>query len=327
MNLNHPNIHYKGILFPIITPNSVTFNRLIPLSFATPSSGIFYPPCNLTRATQSGVSIHFKTSSPTIQLAFEKQQNPTGYFYDENAIAPFEGFTVSVNGKVIQTISSLTFIIENPSKIATEFEINLPISFSVILTKLEIEKNHTLEKIIESKKDDFAVLGTSISMGTCQYNSTQTYPYQVAELNNWNLYNFAVAGACLGWELAYNLESQNFDVILIEQGFNDWVYLETPLNEELDLYQKFIEKIREFQPNAQIFCLAPLATTYQHLTERYSLDDFRKGIENIVQKMNDDNFFYINTSLISDGSMMADGIHLSIEGAAKFAKNLAPLLK
>lgn len=314
-------------MFPIITHNSVTFNRLIPLSYAKPSSGIFYPPCNLTRATQSGVSIHFKTSSPTIQLAFEKQQNPSGYFYDENALAPFEGFTVSVNGKVIETISDLTFTIKNPSKNATEFEVNLPISFSVIFTKLELEKNYELEKIVDEQKDKFAVLGTSISMGTCQYNSTQTYPYQIAQSNHWNLYNFAVAGACLGWELAYNLEGQKFDVILVEQGFNDWVYLETPLKDELALYQKFIEKIRKFQPNAQIFCLAPLTTTYQHLTERYSLNDFRKGIESIVQKMNDDKIYYINASSISDGSMMTDGIHLSIEGSKKFAKNLAPLLK
>ena len=52
-----------------------------------------------------------------------------------------------------------------------------------------------------------------------------------------------------------------------------------------------------------------------------SLDDFRNVIQDIVKTINDKNIFYVNTSEISDGNMMTDGIHLSIEGLKNLQKH------
>jgi lysophospholipase L1-like esterase len=333
INLDNPNIYYDGILYPIITSNSVTFNRHSPAAYADPSSGIYYTPCNLTRATQSGVRIRFKTASPTIKLNFAAQTTPEGYFYNNSSTPPADGFTVSVGGTVINTFTNtLSFTITNPTPgTPTEFEVNLPILWSVIFTGMQLESGQTLIDAGANTKPKYAAFGTSISMGTGQNNSTQTYPYQVAKAKNWNLHSFAVAGSSIGWQLAYNIKGKQFDVISVEQGFNDWAseYLTLSLVEELELYGRFIDSLRKFQPTAKIYCIAPIATSYVNAKQRYTLDDFRNGICNLVdlrKTSGDKNIFCINGASISDPTMTGDGIHLNIPGAAKFATSLTPLM-
>lgn len=333
INLDHPNLYYDGVLYPIITSNSVTFNRHTPAAYADPSSGLVYAPCNLTRATQSGVRVRFKTASPTIKLTFAAQNTPAGYFYNSSNTPPADGFTVSVNGNVINTFTNtLAFTINHPNPgTATVFEVNLPILWSVIFTGLQLETGYSLMDAGANTKPKYAAFGTSISMGTGQNNSTQTYPYQVAQAKNWNLHNFAVAGSPLGWQLAYDIKGKQFDIISVEQGFNDWAseYIIATLAEELALYGRFVDSLRKFQPTAKIYCIAPMATSYVNATPRYSLEDFRTGICNLVtirKTAGDKNIFCINGTSISDPTMTGDGIHLNIPGAAKFATSLAPLM-
>jgi lysophospholipase L1-like esterase len=333
ISLDHSKIKYEGVLYPIITPNVVTFNRHTPAAYADPSSGIVYAPCNLTRATQSGVRIRFKTASPTIQLSFAAQTTPEGYFYNNVTTPPTDGFTVAVDGKVIKTFTNtLSFTINHPSPgNDKEFEINLPILWSVYFTGMQLESGYDLSEPTANKQLKYAAFGTSITMGTGQNNSSQTFAYQIAKAKNWDLHNFAVAGSSLGWQLAYDIKGKQFDVISIEQGFNNWAsaYITSSLAEELSLYGRFIDSLRKFQPNARIYCISPIATTYSNPNPRYSLDDFRNGVCALVaarKSAGDRHIFCINGAEISDGNMLVDGIHLSISGAAKLASSLAPLM-
>ena len=331
--LDNPNIYYDGILYPVISSNSVIFNRHTPEAYADPSSGIVYAPTTQTRATQSGVRVRFKTASPTIKLTFAAQTTPEGYFYNSSSTPPTDGFTVSINGSVTQTITNtLSFTVNNPTPSAvTEFEINLPILWSVTFKKLELENGFSLVDAGINTKPKYAAFGTSISMGTGQNNTTQTYAYQVAKAKNWNLHNFAVAGSSLGWQLAYDVKGTSFDVISIEQGFNNWAseYITATLAQELALYGKFIDSLRKFQPSAKIYCITPITTTYVNAKQRYNLDDFRSGVCDLVatrKTAGDNNIFCINGASISDGTMTVDGIHLNIPGAAKLATSLTSLM-
>lgn len=331
--LNNSLIYYDGVLFPIITSDSVILNRHTPLSYAEPSSGIVYAPCNLTRATQSGVRIRFKTASPKIVLNFGAQKTPEGYFYNSSSTSPADGFTVSVNG-VFQTTftNTLSFTVINPQPGTSNiFEINLPVLWSVVFKGLTLDNGYTLDDAMANNLPKYAAFGTSISMGTGQNNSTQTYPYQIAKQKNWNLYNFAVAGSTIGWQLAYNLKGKVFDYITIEQGFNNWAsqFLNSTLENDLNDYGKLVDSVRKFQPNAKIYCIAPIATSFTNPKERYSLQSFRTGINTLVSNRNksgDNNIYFIDGSSISEPSMTADGIHLSVAGAKQLANSLVPLL-
>jgi hypothetical protein len=97
---NDANIAFRGMLYPILSADSVVLNRHSP-DFFTIASGFF----NSTKGrTQSGIVVSFKTASPILNVNFKKradaQQNPA-YFgvYKDNVFQ--ENYHIAVGASKI----------------------------------------------------------------------------------------------------------------------------------------------------------------------------------------------------------------------------------
>lgn len=321
--LNHPSIRYDGVFYPIITENKVVFNRHLQSMKSDWESGIAGEWINQWVISQTGIKIRFKTSSPTIQLTFEKREGGGAI-----GNSPTNGFSVFVKGNEIQKFSSLNFTIQHPQPGNPEiFEVSLPNLWAVNFTRLELEDGYELENLSDLNLPIYVSIGNSITHGTGQYvSSAKTYPFILAQKSNWNLHNLAVAGATLGWAIAKNIKNQKVDVITILLGFNDWKYTTSPLQNKKLEYEKLLDSLRHYQPNAKIYCITPLFSTDKNGSAPYSLQEFRDMVTELVnaKQQNDKNLCLINGPSISDASMLASGdpVHLSESGANKLAQNL-----
>lgn len=325
--LNHEYLKYDGLFYPVISSAKVEFNRHRPEVYNNQESGIYGTWIRQWVITQSGVRVRFKTSSPVIKMTFEKREGGGTI-----GTSPANGFTVFADSIQIASFSSLSFEINNPKSSATLFEVVLPNLWAVNLIGFELEEGKVLEDPAVHIKPVYVSIGNSITHGTGQYvASSKTYPFLLSKRMNWELYNIAVAGATLGWAMALNVKGKKVDVITVKLGFNDWKYLSTPLNQQRVQYERLIDSLRKFQPDAKIYCVTPLYTSDQSGAAPYTLDQFRTMVEEVVtQRMfTDKKLFLFKGPEMSDASMLASGdpVHLSESGAAKLANRLAEAIE
>ena len=206
-------------------------------------------------------------------------------------------------------------------------QVSLPNLWAVNFTRLELEDGYELENLSDLNLPIYVSIGNSITHGTGQYvSSAKTYPFILAQKSNWNLHNLAVAGATLGWAIAKNIKNQKVDVITILLGFNDWKYTTSPLQNKKLEYEKLLDSLRHYQPNAKIYCITPLFSSDKNGSAPYTLQEFRDMVTELVsaKQQNDKNICLINGPSISDASMLASGdpVHLSESGANTLAQNL-----
>lgn len=321
--LNHPNIKYDGVFYPIITENKVVFNRHLLSMKSDWESGIAGEWINQWVVCATGIKIRFKTSSPSIQLTFTKREGGGTI-----GNSPTNGFSVFLKGKEIQKSSSLNFSIQHPQPGTSEvFEVSLPNLWAVDFTGLVLEDGYELDNPGDLNLPVYVSIGNSITHGTGQYvSSAKTYPFILAQKMNWNLHNIAVAGATLGWAISKNLKNQKVDVITVLLGFNDWKYTTAPLQNKKSEYEKLLDSLRHYQPNAKIYCITPLFSSDKNGSAPYTLQEFRDMVTEVVsaKQQNDKNICLINGPSISDASMLASGdpVHLSESGANTLAQNL-----
>ncbi|MBC7485358.1 MAG: SGNH/GDSL hydrolase family protein [Cytophagaceae bacterium] len=325
--LDDPNMRYDGAFYNVVTPTLVTFNRHQAAVYNNVESGIYGSWINQWVITQTGIRVRFKTTSPTITLTFQKRTGGGSI-----GTSPTNGFSVFANGNLINTYSSLSFTINNPSAgNATLYEVSLPNLWAVDLIGMSIDDTHALDDPGTLSKPIYVAIGDSKTHGTGQYvSSAKTYPFQLANLMGWDLHNIAVAGSTLGWAMALNIKNQSVDVLTIELGYNDWEYLSTNLATMQHEYERLIDSIRLYQPTAKIFCITPIVTTDPSGAAPYTLDAYRNMVQNIVsiRMQNDPKIFVIPGPSVSDAGMLASGdvVHLSEGGALTLAQNLvAPI--
>ncbi|MCF7740467.1 MAG: T9SS type A sorting domain-containing protein [Candidatus Marinimicrobia bacterium] len=319
--LDHKFIQYEGIWFPEIDSAKVIFNRHTSSVLEHPESGISAS-SRPYAYTQTGIRIRFKTSSPTIILEFQEREN-------SGTLGLRNGFGIYADSVRIAIKEKLSFAIKKPKgNSSVLYEIVLPSLHGVNFTGLKLNKKYALEKIEPIRKPTYAAIGNSITHGTGQQSSSFfTYPFVLAREMGWNLYNLAVAGAQTGWPIALLFKNKNVDYITIALGFNDWMWDDAKLSLKRKQYNKLLDTLRYWQPEAKIFCITPLKTTKSEsqFDVPFSLQDYREMSIDLIKKRRkegDKNTFVISGNSISEVFMLADGIHLNIRGADQFARNL-----
>jgi lysophospholipase L1-like esterase len=325
--LDNDKISYDGIWFVQKSAQKVILNRHSEDFLSNPESGI--SSSSLPYAiTQTGVKIRFKTKSKYVYLGFEARPG-SGNAGLHNA------FTVYTDGKKYKTYESLIFTIVSP-KAGTEsvlYEIVLPSLYGVNFIALSLEDGNELEEILPLNKPVLAVIGTSISHGTGQQSSSaDTYPFILSENMNWELVNLAVAGAFTGWPAGQLVKDKKVDYIIVELGFNDWMWDNKPLSYKEDQYTRLIDTLRANQKNAKIFCITSITTTETtpKMGAGFSLDDYRKMVARTVKdrrENGDENIFIINGEEITSPVMLDDGVHLNVNGAKVFGNKLTTIIK
>jgi Lysophospholipase L1 and related esterases len=325
--LDDPKIVYDGLWFAQKSAEKVILNRHTEPVLVNPESGIsiYSKPYAYT---QTGVRIRFKTRSKNIYLSFEERA-------DAGKAGLHNGFAVYADGKRYKVFETLSFTITypKPDTQSVLYEVVLPSLHGVNFTGLSLDDSYALDEITPLNKPVLAVIGTSISHGTGQQSSSYyTYPFIVANNFNWNLVNLAVAGAYTGWPMAQLFKDKKVDYIIIELGFNDWMWDNKPLLEKENQYNRLIDTLRVTQKTAKIFCITPIVTT-QTATQAgaaFTLDDYRKMVCTIVKTRNetgDTSVYAVHGDSLTTASMLDDGVHLTVDGAAKFGQNLTNKLK
>ena len=269
--------------------------------------------------TQSGVTICFSTNSSTITMYFEER---------EDAQHRQKVFGIYKNGKFFKEVKGTTFSFTNiEDNQYNQWKIVLPTFCGVDFTGIEIDENSDLKKFQKEQNPVYVAIGNSITHGVGQNGAGfLTYPFLLVQNKNWNLYNLAVGGSKISWPVAQLLKNKKVDIITILWGYNDWNSSFTIENEIKPYYKKLISELRRVQPDAKIYCILP--TTSKKTTPKKgndSLQDIRDAEMEIVksiQQKGDSNLFIINGKELTTISDLNDDVHLSVSGAAKFAKEL-----
>ncbi|NQU55160.1 MAG: hypothetical protein HQ522_21795 [Bacteroidetes bacterium] len=316
---NNNQITYKGALFVEKSEKKVILNRHTKSFLEHPQTFLNAEKAN----TQSGVSICFSSNSSEIKVFFEER---------DDSQTRQKVFGIFKNGKFYQHANGFDFSFPNPDgDKLTEWEIVLPAFTGINFTGLEIDKSADLKSVKCEKKPIYAAIGNSITHGVGQNGAAYlTYPFLLARQKNWKLYNLAVGGSKISWPVANLLKNIEVDVITILWGFNDWNSTFTIENEIRPYYKRLLVELRKVQPNAKIYCILP--TTSKNTVPKNgtdTLDDIRNAERNIISNLQsggDKNLFIINGEELTTINDLNDVVHLSVDGAANFAKQLTKLI-
>jgi peptidoglycan/xylan/chitin deacetylase (PgdA/CDA1 family)/lysophospholipase L1-like esterase len=277
--------------------------------------------------TTTGVVASFKTSSPTAKLSF--RYNTKG----DNRGAIFGIFQ---DGKLTNSASfkktdgpELTINIKAKNRgEETLYEVAFPNWANVDFMGIELEDGHELLSNPNPQKKIYVAYGNSITHGTGQSATHQTYPFILSRNMNWELYNVAVGGGKTSIPMAEMLRDDfgKIDYMTILIGYNDYNGEGIDTKEYRKRYDNFLSIIREKHKNTKIFCISPTYTTNHTSTKSgIPISDFRKVVSNLVEKYSDkgdENIYLIEGEKISSEKNLRDPVHFSVEGASDFAKQL-----
>lgn len=320
---NHPFIKVSGTNYAYVEDQIMRFPRHSAELLKMPKGKSKFSP--VKAQTGSGVVVSFKTSSPIIKASFKVLQG-------ENRGGVF---AVYQDGKKIQTLrfgkkDNPEKIIEIQSKLkhSSVFQIIIPHWTNVGFKGLELEEGHSLEKIAEDKKPIYVAYGNSITHGTGQQATFQTYPFLLAKKMNWNLYNVAVGGGKTSVPMAKMIRDdfEHIDFMTILIGYND--YNGEGLSSEAygKRLSSFIQTIREKHPSTNLFCITPTYTkTKQSKKSGQTIVQFRDMMASVVksfQHKGDAHLFLIRGEKISKESDLKDVVHFNVDGAKSFSELL-----
>ena len=327
---NDPNLIFQGSEYITTDASGVTFQRHSDAVLALSSTEKGF---STQRAkTTTGISLLFKTDSDSIDVEFshdlsEDVENRNSRFgiYEDGQFTGSYYFP--------KTQSNLTFTIRSESPgTASVFQVVLPNWSKPDFRGLTLNSGTSLLPYTPPAKKKVVVFGDSISHGTGQGATYETYPWIVSELLNVELYNIAVGGGKVSVPAAEMLsEFPPIDLISILIGYNDLHGAgKTAAQYETDL-NAMIDAMRTSQPNAEIICISPTFTTNPtNTTTGETIQNFRQGVYDAVadrQIAGDGLIHLIRGEEISSAADLNDPVHLSVAGAANFATNLFTLME
>lgn len=281
--------------------------------------------------TQSGVRIVFKTDSKTVKLLFSDrdgaEHRPPTNFYG-----------VFENGRFVDNVAGAELTLVPSSEGATEWEIALPIMYGVDFGGIVIDDGATLFEVERPQRPVYVAIGNSITHGAGQTRagSQISYPYTLALEKGYDLYNLAVGGSQISPAVADELTGIKADIITVMWGFNDWNATGGDIAEITARYTELLNRLREVQPTAKIYCIMPSTARDESGIGRNgkgnkpplgAVRDAERRVVETMQDSGDDNIFIIEGSEISAVEDLNGNVHFTNDGAQRFGKALAGLIK
>lgn len=318
---NDSHIEWTGAPFAKVGPTLVEFRRFSDDCLA--NAAAFLRESKAT--TTTGVVIRFTTTSSRVTASFRvlPGDNRGSWF------GIYQNGVRTAEMKVDKSKS--TFGLDLVSVAAgspVTFEIVMPIFSNCGLTGLDLSDGALLRNP-ELSRPVYAAMGDSITHGTGQDATWQTYAWIVAQDKGWTLENLAVGGSRVTPPIGDDLKGRKIDVISILIGYNDWNIVNDPVVYRTN-YELLLAKIRKHQPRAAILCITPLYSSKSKpsgpgITE--TLDPYREIVRSLVRTRSaqgDDRIFLIEGLSLSDAADVSkDGVHLSIPGAGRVAGRLS----
>ena len=281
--------------------------------------------------TTSGVSLLFKTNSKKITLNFAIKAG------DENRGS---SFGLYINGKWQRALNfpkkmkDLELNISGDGTMS-KFEVVLPNWSNPSLKNISIDEKSALEKV-GKLGETYVAFGDSISHGTGQKGTYDTYPFILAKKLNKELYNVAVGGGKISQPVSEQIfEMSDIDLLTILIGYND-LNSGKSTKEYKKQYKEFVSQVRESKPFTKIVCISPLFTTNTKINKAGAkIEDYRTAVKEIVKEFKrggDEFIYFINGPDVTSVKNLCelgvkDNVHLSIKGAAMLADELYKKIK
>ena len=329
-----PNIHYEGIkivakeadggmrykrftdeIYNITPPNKKKGDTV-------PSRKAQTTPC---------VKMLFKTKSKKIKLFFKTLPE-----YEHRGAS----FGIYQNGKWWKSIDfnkdhrdmELNITPETPGK-EVLYTIALPSWSNPFFYGMELDDGASLIPFTPVKRKIYVAYGDSVSHGTGQKGSYQTWPYKLAEKINYEVYSLAVGGASIKLPVIEMFgQFDHIDLITVYIGINDAA--RKSIEQYKKDYDEMLSIIRKYHSKTKIVCIT-MHTVPEDKVGRFSkvrLIDYRKPVIEIVtarRKEGDGNLFLVHGDQLTTlkDAMNPGNVHLSIEGADKWAEKLYQKIK
>ncbi|PXY03165.1 hypothetical protein DF185_03510 [Marinifilum breve] len=326
---NHSLIKIKGSKYHYIKNGVMVFPRHSASLLAMSKSKSKFSP--VKAQTNTGVIVSFKTASPKVKVNFKvlegDNRGPVFGIYQNKEFVKVAKF-----GKKDGPL--LSFDIESAHKAKeVSYEISLPNWSNVGLVNIELEEGHHLKEIKSEEKPVYVAYGNSITHGTGQQASHQTYPFILSREMNWDLYNVAVGGGKTSVPMAEMIRDDfsHIDYMTILIGYNDYNGEGISAKAYSKRLENFLTNIREKHSHTKLFCITPTHTkTLRSKKSGESIAEFRKSMTQVVkefQQNGDQNIFLIRGEEISKLEDLKDAVHFNVEGAKSFGEKLSIELK
>ena len=284
--------------------------------------------------TETGVTIQFKSDAPLITAHFRMMEgvNRSGSFavFADGVLIDEPNFGPSGD-------SLISFNITAPSTGITTYEITMPNWGTITFRGFTIADGSDIFAVEPKNAPRYVAFGNSITHGTKQRGTHQTYPYLLAKAMGWELNSVAVGGARTSMTIADMIRDSigTIDYMTILIGYNDYNGEGADTATYSERIHYLIDEVRSTHKDTKIFCISATTTTNVISKSDKSdlpITDFRKVVEDLVaekQAAGDTNIYLIQGETISTEADLADGdaVHFSIEGASRFATKLTAEIK
>lgn len=276
--------------------------------------------------TQTGARLTFRTDSPKIKILCKVREDGRlreSTFY----------FGVYCDGKFIGDIPGADPVITSPTEGMHEYTVVFPIMHAVDFCGIKVGTNSHTKKAKAQHRPVYVAIGDSITHGTGQtgHGSQISWPFIVAQNHGWDFYNLAVGGSKITPKIANELEGMKVDVITVMWGFNDWNQTKGDLAEISQRYSDLLDSLTTVQPKAEIWCILP-STARNEIRSGYngSLPDVREAERAVIEKFMNTrkgkHIHIIEGNACSTTDDLADGVHFSNDGAARFGEAISELV-
>jgi len=216
------------------------------------------------------------------------------------------------------------------------YELLMPYGDSVDFLGGEVNKGASFEKAEPRPQKRCLFYGDSVTHGFTASNILHTYPFLLTYKKNWQMLNMAIGGHASNSapKDAEQLSKFDFDILVVALGVNDWQGKGKP-----ETYSKnmsaFLSAVRKIKPDVPIYFISPLWVSDdwgKKIKETYSLSDYRKQLESLVEKhkKNDKNLHFIDgTKLIDHDIKLFDSVlvHPNDKGFTQMADRLSKIIK
>ncbi len=250
-------------------------------------------------------------------------------------------FAVEQDGRLLPasigsdtTIGRATFLLATQSRrVPHSYSIIWPYATQVAFNGLQIEggDSHLLAPPPTRPSRLYVAYGDSITQGYVSSGTVHTYPDEVARKKHWSVINMGFGGETTVPSDGTAVGALHGSIVTVAIGVNDWG-TSKPLNTFISDYKGLLDAIRALQPQVPVYCLTPIWTTFDGLTNSQGLliQDIRHAIAAIVQQRmaTDPNLHLIDgLALVPNQSQyFVDGVHPNDAGFAFYAANLAAKL-
>ncbi len=284
----------------------------------------------LKARTCAGITLNFKTKSPTVKVKFKIVEGLTqaavfGVFQDDK-FDKNERFKYIPNQIVEIDLKS------KQSDEAVTYTITFPLKTDVHFLGLELEENQTLETLKNTTKKTYVAFGDSITHGTGQLTTQETYPFILAKNLSYELFNTAVGGSKTSQVMAEMIRDdfKKIDIMTVLIGYNDYNGEGVDVKTFKERYETILNTIRESHINTKIYCISLLTTKMNNSkTSQLPIEPFRNIIKDLVKKRQqngDTNIILIEGENLTTIEDLKDNVHLNIEGAKLFAEKLSEII-